>query len=101
MPLSGIEGATNVLNGLHANGTSKTEGSDGNVFKDFLSQAIEQAQLTTADSSAFNDALLLGELNNLHTAPIAAREAELAISLTVQIRDRLVDAYTEIMRMQV
>ena len=99
MAVSAINAVANVLNGKPAGTANVAE--EGAQFKDFLSQAVEQAELTAADNQAFTDALLMGELNNLHDAPIAAREAELAISLTVQIRDRLVDAYTEIMRMQV
>jgi len=99
MPVTPIQAVSNVLNGQPA-GTANTTG-DGLLFKDFLTEAINNAELTTADNRAYTDALLMGESNDLHEATIAAREAELAISLTVQIRDRLVDAYTEIMRMQV
>lgn len=99
MSVSAIGAVNNVLNGRAAGTANVSEGPD--QFKDFLAQAIDQAEFTSADDRAYTDALLIGELNNLHDAPIAARKAELAISLTVQIRDRLVDAYTEIMRMQV
>lgn len=99
MAISEIGAVNNVLNGRPA-GTANVSGG-ASQFQDFLTQAIDQAELTSADDQAFTDALLIGELNNLHDAPIAARKAELALSLTVQIRDRLVDAYTEIMRMQV
>lgn len=99
MPISEIGAVNNVLNGRPAGTANVSEGPS--QFKDFLTQAIDQAEITTADDRAYTDALLIGELNNLHEAPIAARKAELALSLTVQIRDRLVDAYTEIMRMQV
>lgn len=99
MAISEIAAVNNVLNGRAA-GTANVSDTQA-PFKDFLTQAIDQAELTAADDRAYTDALLMGELNDLHTAPIAARKAELALSLTVQIRDRLVDAYTEIMRMQV
>jgi len=99
MPISPVQAAANVLNGLPAGTANVSSGSS--QFKDFLTQAIESAELTSADNQAYTDALLMGELNDLHSATIAAREAELSLSLTVQIRDRLVDAYNEIMRMQV
>ena len=99
MAVSAIDAVANVLNGKPA-GTANVSGGDA-AFQDFLTQAIESAELTTADSRAYTDALLIGEVNDIHRATIAAREAELAVNLTVQIRNRLVDAYTEIMRMQV
>ena len=99
MAISAIDAAINVLNQLPAGGETSNENSV--AFQDFLTQAINQAELASWDSQAFSDALLMGEVNNLHDVTIAAREAELTLSLTVQIRDRLVEAYTELMRMQV
>ncbi len=99
MPVTAIQAVANVLNNQAA-GTANTSGGEM-AFKDFLTSAIDNAELTTADSRAYTDALLIGEVNDLHNVTIAAREAELAISLTVQIRDRMVESYNEIMRMQV
>ncbi|MDD3921677.1 MAG: flagellar hook-basal body complex protein FliE [Eubacteriales bacterium] len=99
MAVSGISSVLNVLNDRPANGISSEENND--KFADYLSQAIDLAEDTSDNSIAFNDALLLGELDNLHDATIAARKAELSLSLTVQVRNKLVDAYNEIMRMQV
>lgn len=98
MPVSQIQAAINVLNGQPALGASRT---DSTAFKDFLSQAIETAELASDDSLAFNDALMMGEVNNLHDVTIASNEAQLSLSLVVQVRDRLVEAYNEIMRMSV
>lgn len=100
MPITSVDAVTNVLNNLPASGkTSETE--IVTAFKDFLSQAISNAEETTYDSAAFADALLAGEVNNLHDVTIAGSKAELAISLVVQIRDKLVDSYNDIIRMQV
>ena len=99
MAVSAIDAVSNVLNGRAA-GTANTS-ENSTQFKDFLTQAIDQAELTSADNQAYTDALLMGEINNLHDATIASSKAELALSLTVQIRDKMVDAYTEIMHMQV
>ena len=42
-----------------------------------------------------------GELTDVHEATIAAEEAGTALELMVEIRNRIVDAYQEIMRMPV
>lgn len=96
--ISALEAVQNLLSTGSAKGTSATEGAS---FADFLSQAIEEANEATGNSSAYTDALLSGEVTNLHDVTIASSETTLAISLVVQIRDRLVEAYNEIMRMQV
>ena len=42
-----------------------------------------------------------GETNNLHQAMIAMQEASVAFSLMVEMRNKLVEGYQEVMRMQV
>ena len=45
--------------------------------------------------------LFTGETNNLHQAMISMQEASVAFSLMVEVRNKLVESYQEIMRMQV
>ena len=99
--VSNVNSVLNVLRGLSSTGETVQEAETSQSFSDVLSQAIDLAQTTTADSETYNDALLVGELDNLHDATISAAKAELAINLTVQVRNKVVDAYNEIMRMSV
>ncbi len=99
--MSALEAVQNVLKTGSASGTGAASNVDGAAFADFLSKAIADANETTLNSSAYTDALLSGEVTNLHDVTISSSETTLAISLVVQIRDRLVEAYNEIMRMQV
>lgn len=99
--ISAIQSAVNVLNGLPASGTASATAQTGASFQDMFTTALNNLTETTSDSSAYNDALLMGESDNLHDPMIAATEAELSVSLVVQIRDKVVDAYSELMRMQV
>jgi flagellar hook-basal body complex protein FliE len=46
-------------------------------------------------------ALATGETQSLHQVMIAVEEARLATQLLVQIRNRLVEGYQEVMRMQI
>jgi flagellar hook-basal body complex protein FliE len=43
----------------------------------------------------------LGEVTDIHEVMIAAEEAGVALDLVMEIRNKLLDAYQEIMRMQV
>ena len=99
--ISAIQSAVNVLNGLPASGTASAAEQTGASFQDMFTTALNNLTEKTSDSSAYNDALLMGESDNLHDPMIAATEAELSVSLVVQIRDKVVDAYSELMRMQV
>lgn len=52
-------------------------------------------------AAATTRAVLLGNNDNLHQSVIAMQEASVAFSLMVETRNKLVESYQELMRMQV
>ncbi|MCK9478800.1 MAG: flagellar hook-basal body complex protein FliE [Firmicutes bacterium] len=70
-------------------------------FKDVLFKFTEDANKTDYDDKISNLSVLLGDAENTHQAMIAAEKADLALRLTIQIRNKIIDAYTEVMRMQI
>ena len=42
--------------------------------------------------------LATGQIDDAHTVPIAAAEAQLSVDLLVQLRNKAVEAYNELMR---
>jgi flagellar hook-basal body complex protein FliE len=76
---------------------SGASGGSSNAFTRGLENV--QASLDNADKLAGQ--LANGTLTDVHTYTVAATKAELAVQMTVAIRDKAVEAYQEIMRMQV
>lgn len=78
-----------------------TEGSGASSFADALTGALD----SLAESHATADSLALeaatGDLTAVHDYTIAATEAQLMTQLTVEVRNRAVEAFNDIMRMQV
>ena len=73
-------------------------------FDDLLHTAIDN--LTTTNnylSDAENEEIkwALGETDNTHDLSIALQKASIALQYTVAIRDKLLDAYKELIQMQV
>ncbi len=52
-------------------------------------------------AAATTRSVLLGNTDNLHQSVIAMQEASVAFSMMVEVRNKLVDSYQELMRMQV
>jgi flagellar hook-basal body complex protein FliE len=77
-------------------GTSKS-GNFGGLMQDALQQ-LNQLQ-HEADSAAVQVAS--GQSADLHNALITVEEASLALQLGLQVRNKLVESYQEVMRMQV
>jgi flagellar hook-basal body complex protein FliE len=84
-------------------GPAKKSGLEpaGKSFKDILSDSIQEVNELQKEAEAMADALATGETDNVDEVLVAARKAELAFDLLMQIRNKLVDAYEEISRMRV
>lgn len=77
---------------------------EGTVFESFLNSAIDNINTTNAYlSNAENEEIrfALGETENTHDLTIALQKASTALQYTVAVRDRLLEAYREIMNMQI
>lgn len=70
-------------------------------FSTFLRSSLEKVNALEKESEAYTLKLATGELENIHEAMIAAQKADIALQLTMQIRNKVLDAYNEIMRMQI
>lgn len=82
----------------------KTEEASGNVFESFLNTAIDNLNTTNSYlSDAENEEIkfALGETENTHDLAIALQKASTALQYTVAVRDKLLEAYREIMNMQI
>jgi flagellar hook-basal body complex protein FliE len=76
------------------------EAKSGGSFQDVFSSAIKNVEAFSQQASASAERFLSGEGEELHTAVLATQKAELAFELFLQGRNKIVNAYQEIMRMQ-
>lgn len=74
---------------------------ENSSFDNILSQAIDLTNATDFENQMENINLVSGEVNDLHSVIIAGEKADVALNLTVQIRNKVLDAYNEIMGMQI
>ena len=84
--------------------TGDVEKTDGTLFESFLNTAIDNINTTNSYlSDAENEEIkfALGETENTHDLTIALQKASTALQYTVAIRDKVMDAYRELMQMQI
>lgn len=101
--LSGLNG-TSAVSSLTGVLTEKEKKADGTLFDSFLNSAIDNIKTTNSYLSDAEDEKLkfaLGETENTHDLTIAMQKASTALQYTVAIRDKLLDAYKEIMQIQI
>ncbi len=100
-----IDGIADVTMAAHLKGMSQQKSAPvqqmGSKFGEALKNsigAVNKAQVA-ADRAA--EQIAAGETKNLHGAMIKLEEADISLRLMVQVRNKAVEAYQEIMRMQV
>lgn len=71
--------------------------SFGNMVSQGLAQVNEQLQTSQADLQA----LATGDVQNLHQVMIRMEESRLSFQLMLQVRNRLLESYQDIMKMQI
>jgi flagellar hook-basal body complex protein FliE len=72
----------------------------GSRFSQALHRMLDATEQSSADANA-KVASMIDGTGDVHDAMIALQRAELSLQLTVQVRNKLLQAYQEIMRMPV
>lgn len=70
-------------------------------FADYLNQAIRETSDLQHEADQAAVKLATGEIQDVHQVMITAEKASLAMQLTIQIRNKVLESYQEIMRMQI
>lgn len=71
------------------------------TFGKYLAQSLKKVNQLQLESDEFKKALVTGRLEDISQMVVAGQKAEIALQLTLQLRNRAVSAYQEMMRMQV
>lgn len=90
---------TEILNIINNNSIKTNQTEDNFIpFADMLSEAIQNVVET--DQKVQEDAIKIaaGDTDALHTLTINMAKADLAIQTLIQVRNKALDAYNEIMR---
>lgn len=101
---SSILGTDHTISKLSqvAGGTKNNEGRDfSSILQDAIVQSLNNTQSLIDSAERAEIEFALGKSDNTHELMIAQNKANLAVSYTVAVRDRFLDAYKEIMNMQV
>lgn len=92
-----LSGTTGTITSTTASGNHDTATS----FAETLQNAFDRINQMQLDSAELARQFAAGETDDLVRVVTAAEEASIALQLAVQVRNKVVEAYQEIMRMQV
>ena len=96
--IGGVTG-TGYLSGVGTAGTAGAPGADA-AFGSVLTGSIDNLQRMQSTSSDLAVKAVTGDLDDVHDFTVASSQAKVALELTAAVRNKAVEAFTEIMRMQ-
>lgn len=90
-----------TLDGPSKSTINKTLRETNSSFGDTLNQAIADVNSLQSEAGKAVEKMVAGESTDLHDVMIAVEKARTSFDLLMEIRNKTIDVYREIMRMQV
>jgi flagellar hook-basal body complex protein FliE len=99
---SGVGSTQHVAREMQAEGIAPTSAGDaGKNFSDILTKSVAQVNEQQVQSNTAISELVAGRSKNIHETMLTIERADTSLKLMMQVRNKILDAYREIMRMQV
>jgi len=99
-PLSGIESLGGAAGVFSATPGIPRSADGGESFAASLTGAVDEVRRLQSTSNELAVAAVTGDLDDIHNAMIASTRASVTLELVAAVRNKGVDAFNEIMRMQ-
>lgn len=80
---------------------AKDAAAGGDSFSSVLKDSIEKVNKLQNEADTAMQGLASGQANNIHDTMIAIEKANISFNLMLQVRNKLLAAYEEVMRTQV
>jgi flagellar hook-basal body complex protein FliE len=99
--------AVGAVGGIGAGDPSRLYGAAGQAsaprasFADTLRSALQEVNSLQTRRDEVAGGLVAGTVQEPHDVMVATEEAQLAFELMLEVRNRLLESYQEVMRMQV
>jgi len=78
----------------------KKSGTSETSFASTLKNAINSVDSMQKNADVMMQKIATGESKNISEVMVATEKADIALKLMVQVRNKIIDAYQEIMKMQ-
>jgi flagellar hook-basal body complex protein FliE len=70
-------------------------------FSEALKKAVNDLSALEEDSGKKVNSLVTGKLENVHDIMIAMEKSKIGLNMAIEVRNKLIEGYKEVMRMQV
>lgn len=96
-----LRGLSGVEEGAGMNARQLRHISTGESFSDMLTRAVGSVDHAMKESDRQIEDFIAGKTDNVHDVMISMQRAQLSFQMMVEIRNKAIEAYHEISRMQI
>lgn len=100
-PVAALPAVEPVSLAVSGSPAASTQGTQGAGFSEMVTQGLDQVNGALLDSQVDMQRLAAGDVGNLHQVMLKMEQSRLSFQLMMQVRNRLLESYQEMMRMQV
>ncbi|MGI6751288.1 MAG: flagellar hook-basal body complex protein FliE [Anaerovoracaceae bacterium] len=101
VPMSSIINVSELKSLDSGKAALKTDGETSSGFKEIFENMVNNVEETEAATKMDAYKLSIGEMDDMHTMMINAFKADAALQTMVQLRNKFLEAYSEIMRINI
>lgn len=87
--------------GVSQPGVGRLEGTGGQDFEQLVRQFIDEAKGIEEQADLAVQQLVTGQTDSVHSVLLAVAQAEMAVRLVMEVRDRLIQTYQDLQRLQI
>jgi flagellar hook-basal body complex protein FliE len=98
LPISAVPSVAPLT--FDAPAAGATQSASGSAFRTAFENAVDRVEQFRGTADQLTRQFLAGEGGELHNVVLATQQAELSFEMFQQVRNKVVQAYQEIMRMQ-
>ena len=91
-------GSADFIKSFEGIGKTPEQSESGSLFKDIFENAINNVTETENAYVESEYLLATGQIEDAHTVPINAAKAQLAVDLLIQLRNKALESYNELIK---
>lgn len=93
--------AVSLLNNISLKNSDNNTKNNSVDFSQYIKSALDSINSKYLEADEAVNSLVTGDAKDIHTVMLATEEAKLSLELATEIRNKIVDAYKELMNVQV
>lgn len=97
MPINAVNSVGSIIGATPAKAVEPVSGAD---FKKLLFSEIEKVSQAQTDATTASQAAISGTADSIHEMKVASMKAEMTLEFAVSVNNKAIEAYKEVMRVQ-